>query len=81
VRDVGGRLDKNDGKMTPGIALRALTRHFGLVRFQNATMSAVLRDRCDGRNMGVSLLCYRARPELTAPGITVRRERCGAAAA
>lgn len=42
VRDLGGRLDRNDGKMTAGIALRALTKHFGLVRFQNATMSAVL---------------------------------------
>ena len=42
VRDLGARLDKNDGKMTAGIALRALTKHLGLVRFQNATMSAVL---------------------------------------
>ena len=42
VRDIGGRLDKTDGKMTPKIALRALTRHFGLVRFQNATMDKVL---------------------------------------
>ncbi len=42
VRDIGGRLDDNNGKLSPAIALRTLTRYFGLVRFQGATMAQVL---------------------------------------
>lgn len=42
IRDIGTRLDHNHGRLSAGIALRTLTRYFGLVRFQNATMDKVL---------------------------------------
>jgi phytoene dehydrogenase-like protein len=56
VRDIGGRLDRNDGKLSLGIGARVLTHYPRLALYQNATIGRVLDDVTTDRRLRAVIL-------------------------